>query len=80
LSTYKGVCRETVSLRASACIEVDGGGFENIASFDGDMYLQKLSVLFMNNKSRPGEVVQEFSFIPYMDFVRFLGYTIYSPK
>jgi len=46
MSTYKGVCRETVSLRAAACREVDEGGFENLASFDGDMYLQKISVLF----------------------------------
>ena len=69
MSTYKGVCRETVTLRAAACSEVDGGGFKNLASFDGDMYLQKISFVFLNNKSQHGEVVQELSFIPYMDSV-----------
>jgi hypothetical protein len=69
MTTYKGVCREIVTLRAAACIEVDGGGFENLASFDGDMYLQKISVVLFNNKSRHGEIVQELSFIPYMDLV-----------
>jgi hypothetical protein len=63
------MCRETVSLRAASCSEVDGGGFENLASFNGDMYLQKVSVVFFNNKSQHGEVVQELSFIPYMDFL-----------
>jgi hypothetical protein len=69
MSTYKGVCREIVSLHAAACSEVDGGGFENLASFDGDMYLQKIRVVFFNNKSQLGEFVQGLSFIPYMDFV-----------
>jgi len=61
------VCVEKLTLRAAACTEVDGGGFENLASFDGDMYLQKISVVFFNNKSRHGEIVQELSFIPYVD-------------
>jgi len=46
VNLYKGVCRETVSLRVAARSEVDGGSFENLASFDGDMYLQKISVVF----------------------------------
>ena len=45
------VCVEKLSLRAAACSEVDGGGFENLASFDGDMYLQKISVVFFNYES-----------------------------
>lgn len=69
MSAYKGVCRETVTLRAAVCTEVDGGGFENLASFDGDMYLQKISFVFFNNKSRHGEIEQELSFIPYVDLV-----------
>jgi hypothetical protein len=72
MSTYKGVCRETVSLRVVACSEVDVAGFENLASFDGDMYLQNISVVLSNNKSQDGEVVQELGFIPYMDLERLL--------
>jgi hypothetical protein len=69
MPTYKGVCRENATLRAAACTEEDGGGFENLASFDGDMFLQKISVVFFNNTSRREEIVQELSFIPYVDLL-----------
>ena len=68
VNLYKGVCRETVSLRVAARSEVDGGSFENLASFDGDMYLQKICVVFFDNKSQHGEIVQEPRFISYMDY------------
>jgi hypothetical protein len=70
MPTYKGVCQETILLRPASCIEVDGGGFENLSSFDSDMYFPTSKRrIFLNNKSLHGEVVQLLSFIPYMDFV-----------